>query len=306
MKLRCLILDRIHPDGVNLIKQHMETREIETISTEDLAREIKGFDALLMRVRPNVTKEVLDNADRLKVIGIGSIGLDHIDRAYAESKGIKVYNVPGGSADSVAEMTIGHMIYLLREAHKAVNDVKNGVWDRSRYISHQLGGMTVGLVALGAIGRRVAELLNAFHAKVLAYDPYITDEEARKINVEKVTFEKLLQESDIISVHAPLTEQTRHMIAAEQFAMMKPGAYLVNMSRGGVVDTVSLYDALKSGKLAGAAVDVMEVEPCTESPLYELPNFLVTPHFAGVTVEAQQKIGVTIARKILQELNITA
>lgn len=306
MKYRCLILDKIHPDGVNLIKKYMDTKEIESISTEDLAKEIAGYDALLMRVRPAVTKEVIDNADKLKVIGIGSIGLDHLDKAYAESKGIKVYNVPGGNSDSVAEMTIGHMIYMLRGAYKAVKDVKSGIWDRSRYESHQLGGKTVGLVALGAIGRRVAEFLNVFHANVLAYDPFISEEDAQKINVKKVTLEQLLKESDIISVHAPLTPATRHMISAEQISMMKQGSYIVNMSRGGVVDNDSLYDALKSGKLAGAAADVMEVEPCYKSPLYELDNFVITPHFAGVTVEAQQKIGKIIANKILQELNIIA
>lgn len=299
---KCLILDVIHPDAVALLKEHFDTTEIEKISSQELAGIIGDFDAVMMRVRPNITKEVLDNAKKLKIIGIGSIGTDHVDLKYAAEKGIKVCNIPGGNSDSVAEMTIGHIIYLLRQAQPAVNDVKKGIWDRARYESHELKDKTVGLVALGAIGKRVAGFLRAFGATVLAYDPYISPEEATKIGVVTVSLNELLSKADIVSVHAPLTPDTRHLISTPQFELMKKGSYIINMSRGGVVDEESLYEALVSKKLAGAAFDVMEIEPCMESPLYSLDNFLITPHFAGVTVEAQQRIGLLAARKILEEV----
>ena len=304
-KKKILILDVIQPAAKDLLRKYMDVTEIETISTEDLGKIIHQFNVMISRNRPAVPHELVDKAVNMELIGVASAGTDFIDVEYAKSKGIKLFNSPGGNADSVAEMTIAVMIYLLHEGQRGCNDVKNGIWDRSRYESHQLIGKTVGLVGTGNIGRRVAKVLDVMGCPILFYDPYLSDEAAAQLPGRRVTeLDELLANSDVVTMHLPLTPSTRNMISAEQFAKMKDGSYIINMSRGGIVNEEALYDALKSKKLKGAAADVMTTEPCLSSPLYELENFLIAPHFAGVTVEARQILDMSVAKRILQEFGL--
>jgi D-3-phosphoglycerate dehydrogenase len=302
---KILVLDVIQPMAKDLLRKHMEVTEIESISTEGLAEIVPQFNAMISRNRPKMPDHVVDLAVNMEVIGVASSGTDFLNVEYAASKGIKVFSCPGGNADSVAEMALAYMVYLTHEAHKGCLDVKSGIWDRSRYESHQLIGKTVGLIGTGNIGRKMAVYLKALGCPTLFYDPYVSAEAAAGLPAKKVEFlDELLRGSDVVSIHVPLTPSTRNMIAAPQFELMKNGSCIVNMSRGGIINEADLLAALKSGKLKGAASDVMENEPCLASPLYELDNFIVAPHFAGVTVEARQIVDLTAARRILKEFGL--
>jgi D-3-phosphoglycerate dehydrogenase len=306
-KMKGLIIDRLHPVVKEILSQYLSLDEDMLPSKEKLTQEIGAYDALIMRVDPLIDRSVLGAAKKLKVIGVGSVGLNHIDLDYAKEKGITVYNVPGVNFEAVAELTIGSMIALLRHSFRACRDVKErGIWDKYAYTGEELRGKTLGIIALGRIGSRVAEFAQVFGMKVLAYDPYLNSEQAAQRGAELVSLPELLKNSDVVTVHSPLTAETRHLISTEQFAIMKDGSYLLNMGRGGVVDEEALYEALVTGKLAGAALDVMEKEPCTSSPLYELDNFLITPHLGGQTFQAHEEIGRILAGKILQALGIIA
>jgi D-3-phosphoglycerate dehydrogenase len=306
MKLKkILVLDVIQTDAKDLLRKYMDVTEIETISTEGLGNIIPEYHAMISRNRPDAPHEVVDLMTNMKVIGVASAGTDFIDADYAKSKGILVLNYPGANSDSVAEMVVAAMVYLLHEAHKGCVDVKNGIWDRSRYESHQLIGKTVGLIGTGNIGKRVAKFLDAMGCPLLLYDPYISDEITKNMPGTKVdSMDELLKNSDIVSIHVPLYPSTKNLISKAQFDKMRGGSYIVNMSRGGIIDEEAMYDALASGKLRGAASDVMTKEPCLSSPLYKLDNFLIFPHFAGVTVEARRIIDIGIAKKILKEFGL--
>jgi D-3-phosphoglycerate dehydrogenase len=305
--MKGLIVDELHPVIKDLLAGYLTIDE-ELFPSRERLREIIGeYDALLMRVDPAIDVTVLDAAKKLKVIGVGSVGLNHIDLAYAKEKGVTVFNVPGVNYEAVAELTIGSMIALLRHSFKAGRDVKEkGIWDKYAYTGEELRGKTLGIVALGKIGSRVAEIAKVFGMEILAFDPYLTGKQAAQRGAKLVSLAELLKESDIVTVHSPLTEETHHLISGAEFAQMKNGSYILNMGRGGVIDEEALYEALTAGKLKGAALDVMEKEPCTSSPLYELDNFLITPHLGGQTHQAHEEIARILAGKVLDSLGIKA
>jgi D-3-phosphoglycerate dehydrogenase len=297
--MKFLITEKFHECGIELFKKNGTVDTRYNICREELLECIREYDVLIVRSDTPVDKKVIDCGKRLKVIGMAGIGLNHIDTEYAREKGIAVFNVPDGSNDSVAEHTIALLLCISRKLYNAIDAVKKNHWNKTGYIGNQLKGKTIGLIAIGKIGSRVANLCQAFGMKVMAYDPFIDPDLAAKMNIELVSLEELLMNSDIISMHAPLTPQTYHMIGKKQLDMMKDGAYILNLGRGGLIDEEALYDALKKGKLKGAAVDVMEKEPPGQSKLLELDNFIATPHIGAGTVEAQQYIAQSLASKVI-------
>jgi D-3-phosphoglycerate dehydrogenase / 2-oxoglutarate reductase len=270
---------------------------------------LKTHRALLGRAGVKIDDELLAEATNLRVVAVGSVGMDSLDLPYLYSRGLKVFNAAGGNRNAVAELAVGNAIALLRQTHKANTDLHKGIWPAmfERPPGNELWQKTVGIVGLGDIGTLVARLFLAFETTVIAYDPYVRyvyDASLRPTPmVEMVrSLDDLLRRADLITVHVPLTDETFHMFSAEQFKQMKPSAFFMNYSRGKVVDEPALADALETQQIAGAAIDVFEVEPATNSVLLGLPNCIVTPHIAGVPREALRRLGMTVAQRIVNEL----
>jgi D-3-phosphoglycerate dehydrogenase / 2-oxoglutarate reductase len=299
--MKLLITETIHPAGIKMLEKYLQVDCSFQITKEQLKEKIKDYDALIVRSGMKYDKELLEQGEKLKVIGLAMIGTDNIDLNYCKDKGIKVFNVPEGSYNSVAELAMTLILNVLRKIHPAVQSVKEKyLWDKTVYVGHELKGKALGIIAVGKIGSRLAKFAHAFDMQVLAYDPYVSPEQAKSMGVELLELDKLLALSDIISIHAPLTKQTYHMISEKQIDKMKNGVYLFNFGRGPIIDEESLYLALKKGKIAGVGVDVMEKEPPGKSKLFEFENFVVTPHIGAGTVEAQKYISEEIGRKVLK------
>ena len=298
MRPRILVTDKIHEAAIEEAKKFAEVDLAYGISSEELKNKISRYDALIVRSRTKVTREIIENAKNLKIIGRAGVGLDNIDLKAAKEKGIEVVNSPEASTISVAELTIGSLIALLRKIPEAHFSVKSGKWEREKFMGNELYGKTLGIVGFGRIGREVALRANAFGMKVLVYDPNITEEDAKEYNCHYTPFEELLASADIITLHVPLTDKTRGLINASRIKLMKDNAILLNFSRGEVVDEEALYKALKDGKLKGAALDVFSKEPPKSSKLLELDNVVLTPHIGASTEEAQLEAGLVVVEKI--------
>jgi phosphoglycerate dehydrogenase-like enzyme len=264
--------------------------------------------ALLGRAGVKIDDALLAEAKQLRVVAVGSVGMDSLDLPYLYSRGLKVFNAAGGNRNAVAELAVGNAIALLRQTHKANRDLHKGIWPAmfERPEGFELMGKTVGIVGLGDIGSLLARLFLAFDTTVIAHDPYVRyvyDATLQKSPLVKmVTLDTLLREADLISVHVPLNDETFHMFSAPQFKLMKPTAYFMNYSRGKVVDEPALADALETQLIAGAAIDVFETEPATDSVLLGQENCIVSPHIAGVPREAMRRLGMTVAQRIIDEL----
>jgi len=306
--MKALVIDHIHPDGVNLLRQYLEVTHLRQAPTSMALAQILGdYHALVMRVNPRIDRLALARPGKLRVISVASVGLDHVDLAVTKEKGISVFNQPGVNRDSVAEFTFGLLLCLARQIHSASHDLRSGAWRRYDYQSGlELRGRTLGVIGLGRIGSRVAEIAKGFHMRVLAFSPYTADSRIHNLGVRLAGLEELLSESDFVSVHCPLTVETRNMIGAAQLNLMRRGSYLLNLARGGIVDERALYEALQQGHLAGAASDVFAVEPPEGNPLLQLPNFMGTPHIAGPTTDSLWRAGMHAAKTVLQFLGITA
>jgi len=303
--MKVVITEEICETGIEILKQYMEVDCRFNIKKEDLKKIIRNYDAMIVRSELKYDRELLELGDRLKVIAMAGIGIDHIDSDYCKEKGIAVYNVPDGSFNSVAELAMTLILNVIRRVYPAVKSVKEKYrWDKTVYVGHELKDKTLGIIAIGKIGSRLAKFARAFDMEVIAFDPYITTEKAKSMNIELVDLDMLLSRSDVISIHAPLTKQTFHMISSEQIEKMKEGVYLFNFGRGPIVDEESLYNALENGKVAGVGVDVMEKEPPGNSKLFKFDNFIVTPHIGAGTIEAQEYISKEISRKILEHLKL--
>lgn len=298
MRPRILVTDKIHEAAIEEAKKFAEVDLAYGIPSEELKNKISRYDALIVRSRTKVTREIIENAKNLKIIGRAGVGLDNIDLKAAKEKGIKVVNSPEASTISVAELTIGSLIALLRKIPEAHFSVKSGKWEREKFMGNELYGKTLGIIGFGRIGREVALRANAFGMKVLVYDPNITEEDAKEYNCHYTPFEELLASADIITLHVPLTDKTRGLINASRIKLMKDNAILLNFSRGEVVDEEALYKALKDGKLKGAALDVFSKEPPKSSKLLELDNVVLTPHIGASTEEAQLEAGLVVVEKI--------
>jgi D-3-phosphoglycerate dehydrogenase len=281
--------------GCELVRTDM-TQPMSEARLIDL---LAGVDGAIIGVVP-MTAHVLENAPTLKVVSMHGVGVDHIDLQAASRLGIVVANCLGSNDQSVADLTLGLMISAARDIPRADGALRQGGW--GSFQGRELWNKTLGLVGLGYVGRAVARRALGFDMKILAYDPYVDPQRAGLSALSFVALDELIRESDFISLHAPLTEETRHMIGAAQFAAMKPGAYLINTARGGLVDEQALYQALSSGQIAGAALDVYAAEPPAGSPLLKLDNIVLTPHIAAHTQEAIERMSVMAARNVLLAL----
>jgi D-3-phosphoglycerate dehydrogenase len=301
---KALLLDGIDPAGVEVIA---ETGSIVPIVHDKIDRaallDIVGdADGLIVRSATLVDKELIARAPRLRVVGRAGVGIDNVDLDAATDRGILVMNSPGGSTTTTAEHAIAMLFALARSIPQAYVTLKNHKWDKGRFKGVELAGKTAGVVGLGRIGSEVARKLQAMGMRVVAYDPFISRGTTLASGVECVDIGRVLEQSDFITFHVPLTDATRDMVNAETISKMKDGVRLINCSRGGVINEKDLYDALKSGRVAGAALDVFDVEPNTTSPLLELDNFIATPHLGASTVEAQRKVSEDICRQVADYL----
>ena len=299
--MKILVSDKLAEEALEVLKKEAEVDYFEP-SPEELLEVIEKYDALIVRSRTKVPAEVIEKGKILKVIGRAGVGVDNIDVKKATEKGIPVVNAPRGSTHSVAELVFAHMLSLARHLTYADRSLREGRWEKKKLKGIELQGKTLGIIGFGRIGQEVWKLAQAFGMGCIAHDPYAPEELIREKGAEPGTLEDVLKKSDFITIHALLTEETRHMISREQFEMMKPTAYIINCARGGIIDEKALYEALKEGKIAGAALDVFETEPPGENPLFELENTSYTPHLGASTVEAQIRAGTTTAEQVLKVL----
>jgi D-3-phosphoglycerate dehydrogenase / 2-oxoglutarate reductase len=263
---------------------------------------VPEIEAWIVRGATKVTRRLMESAPRLRWVARAGAGLDNIDVAAAKERGVQVLNVPGANAVAVAELTFGLLLGLFRKIPAADASVRRGEWDKSRYMGRELRGKTLGIVGLGKIGRAVARRARGFEMTCVGHDPLVPDAEVRAMEVEPLDLEALLARSDIVTLHVPLTPETKGMIGRARLARMARGAVLVNAARGGLVDEVALLAALESGALAGAALDVFADEPPKGSPLLSHPRLILTPHIGAATAEAQEAVGEEIVKLLLAQM----
>jgi D-3-phosphoglycerate dehydrogenase len=302
--VKVLVCDPIHREGIEKLEEAgFEVDVNPTISHEQLKEVVSEYDALIVRSRTKVTREIMEAGNRLKTIGRAGVGLDNIDTKTAEKKGIAVLNTPEAPAEAVAELTLGLILSLARNIPLADSTTKEGKWMKKKLRGWQLRGKTLGTIGLGNVGLEVARLAKAFGMKILITKrtppaPEVLSE----LNGTFIPLNEMLPRSDVVTIHVPITRQTHHMIGKEQIRLMKKGAYLINTSRGAVVDEEALLKALESEKLAGAALDVYEEEPPMDSALIRMPNVVCTPHIGAQTEEAQKAAATLIAEKMIESL----
>lgn len=298
---RVLVGDRVSDSGLRpLTEDERFLVELTHDWEDDRFREaLAGAHGLIVRSGTRVTAELLDAAPELTVVGRAGVGVDNIDLDAATERGVAVLNAPAGNTVSAAELSLALILAAARRIPAADRSVREGRWERSRFAGVELRGKTLGLIGAGRIGGEVARRARAFGMSVIAYDPWLTEERADDLGIRRVELEELLREADVVSLHVPLTDQTRGMLNAERLALMKPEAFLVNVSRGGVVDEEALAKAIREGSLAGGALDVFDEEPLSEtSPLRDVPGLVLTPHLGASTAEAQELVADEIARAV--------
>jgi len=303
--LKVLICDPVSSKCIDILKSAgLEVSYQPKITPDDLLKQISEYDAVIVRSRTKITSSVIDAGKKLKVIGRAGVGLDNVDTTAAAKRNIVVLNTPESSTEAVAELVIGLMLNLARKISLGDRGIKEGRWLKGEMMGIELKGKTLGIVGLGRIGSRVGALAKAFGMKILVYDVIQLPEQLIKsLDAQVVDLDTLLSQSDFVTLHVPLTPETRHMMNRERLAKMKKGSYLINASRGEVVDEKALYEALKDGWLAGAALDVFEQEPPT-SEVVKLPNVVCTPHIGAQTVEAQDAAGEMLAEKVIKALGV--
>jgi len=273
------------------------------ITPEQIAEKIGTFEVVVVRSRTKMTRELVEKADKCQIIARVGVGLDNIDQEAAKEKNIKVINAVEGAITAVAELVIGLMLSMAREIPRADREIRNGNWIKKELMGTELKGKYLGIVGLGNIGKRLGRLARALNMNIIGYDVTEIDNEfSKEVGLMKADLDTLLSSADYVSFHVPLLDSTRHMINAEKLKMMKNTARIINTARGGVIDEEALYNSLKEGSLAGAALDVFEVEPATGNKLITLPNFIATPHMGAQTKEAQLLAANIIAEKIIQIL----
>lgn len=303
VRARVLVADPIDPRGLAPLAERAELVFANGGGPHLVAALLRDADGLLVRSETKVTAQLLAGARRLKVIGRAGAGVDNIDLETATRRGIVVVNAPGGNTVAAAEHTLALLLAAARRIAPADASLKRGEWRRAEFLGVEARGKVLGLVGLGRVGAEVARRAQAFDMRVLAYDPYVTTELARRVGVELTDLASVLEQADFVSIHTPLTAQTRGLIGAEQLARMKDSAFLVNCARGGLVDEAALLAALLAERLAGAAIDVFEQEPAADSPLAQHPKVVATPHLGASTVEAQASVAWLIAEQVLQVLD---
>lgn len=303
--MKVLISDKISIKGVEVLKSAPGIEvDIKTdLTPDDLKNTIKDYDGLIIRSGTQVTSDIIEAAENLKVIGRAGIGVDNIDVDEASKRGIAVMNTPGGNVITTAEHTIAMMFSLSRKIPQATESMRQGKWEKKKFEGTELYNKTLGILGVGKIGSIVADRALGLKMKVIAYDPFLTEETANKLGIELVSLDELYQRADFISVHVPLTSDTKDMIDAEAFKKMKDGVRVINCARGGIINEDDLTKAIKSGKVAGAALDVYDKEPPDKKPLFSLDNAIFTPHLGASTAEAQENVAIDIAEQIVDFLS---
>lgn len=293
--MKILVSDPIAPQGIEILKNAgFEVVEKTGLSPKELTKIIPDFDGIIVRSATKVKKEVIDAAEKLKVIGRAGIGLDNIDQEAAKSKGIKIVNTPTATSISVAELALGMMFAAARRIPQASVSTKAGKWEKKQFKGFELYGKKLGIIGIGRIGTEVAKRAKALGMEVMAYDPNVKSHEY----AECVDLDTLLKNSDYITLHIPRTKETEHILDKAAFEKMKDGVVIINCARGGVVDEEALYEAIKSGKVRIAGVDVYESEPAKENKLFELEQVIATPHIGAQTKEGQTRAGIQIAELV--------
>ncbi len=303
--MKVIVADKISPTGVEFLRQQdgFEVIEAYGSSPEKVVELAADAAAIIVRSDTRIPREVFAAAPRLKVVGRAGVGVDNIDIDAATDFGVIVMNTPGGNTIATAELTFTHMLCGARPIAQACATMRAGGWDRKKYVGSELRGKTLGVCGMGRIGAEVARRARVFGMRVLAYDPFLAESRANNLHVEKVDRDDLFRQSDYITVHMPLNEETRHMIDARAISIMKDGVKLFNCARGGIIEEDALIDALNSGKVAAAGLDVYENEPPpADSPLRSHPNCVLTPHLGASTTEAQESVGIEIAEQVADVL----
>ena len=298
--MKVLVADAINEKGIENLKEVAEVTVDTSITPEELVNTINEYDGIIVRSRTKVTKEVIDKADNLKIIARAGVGVDNIDLNAATEKGIMVVNSPESTSITVAEHTMGLLLSMARKLTIADKSVKEGKWEKKRFMGVELRNKTLGVIGMGRIGSQVVNRCKAFEMDAVAYDPYLPEEVAKQMGVELTDLETVLKKADFITIHVPLTPETKHLISEKEFEIMKDTAFITNCARGGIFDEDALYNALKDNKIGGAALDVYEEEPPAEdSKLFELDNIILTPHIAASTKEAQRDAAIIVADEII-------
>src|SRR6187401_1747132 len=298
-KPKVLISDKMDPNAARIFEERGCEVDVITGKTPDeLAAIIGQYDGLAIRTSTKVTRELLAAADRLKVIGRAGIGVDNVDIPAATASGVVVMNTPFGNSITTAEHAIALMFALARQLPEANTQTQAGLWPKNGFMGVEVTGKTLGLIGAGNIGSIVADRAHGLKMKVVAYDPFLTPERAVELGVDKVELDELLRRADFITLHTPLTDQTRNILSRENLAKTKKGVRIINCARGGLIDEQALKQALDSGQVAGAALDVFESEPATASPLFGTPGFISTPHLGASTSEAQVNVAIQVAEQM--------
>ena len=298
---KVLISDALSPAAVQIFRDRGIEVDFQPALGKDkekLAAVVGNFDGLAVRSATKVTSKVLEQARNLKVIGRAGIGVDNVDIPAATARGIIVMNTPFGNSITTAEHAISLMLALARQIPEADASTRAGKWEKNKFMGVEIFGKTLGVIGCGNIGSIVADRATGLRMKVVAFDPFLSQERADDLGVEKVEIDQLFRRADFITLHTPLTDKTRNIINAAAIKNMKKGVRIVNCARGGLVDEAALYEALKSGQVAGAAFDVFVTEPATENPLFHLPNVVCTPHLGAATSEAQENVALQIAEQM--------
>ena len=299
-----LICDHVNPTLKEILEKNgLKVTYEPEITPEQIAEKIGNFQVVVVRGRTKLSRELIEKADKCKIIARVGVGLDNIDQEAAKEKNVRVINAVEGATTAVAELVIGLMLSMAREIPRADREIRNGNWIKKELAGSELKGKYLGIIGLGNIGKRLGRLTRALNMNIIGYDVVPIDEEfSKEVGLLKADLDTLLSSADYVSLHVPLLDSTHHMINAEKLKLMKNTARIINTSRGGVIDEEALYNSLKEGNIAGAALDVFEVEPATGNKLTTLPNFVATPHMGAQTKEAQLLAANIIAEKIIQVL----
>jgi D-3-phosphoglycerate dehydrogenase len=273
------------------------------LKPDALKKIIDQYDAIVIRSGTRLTADILEKATRLRVIGRAGVGVDNVDLAAATKRGIIVMNTPEGNTISTAEHTFSMLMALARNIPQACQSIKEGVWDRKKFLGSELSGKTLGIVGYGRIGREVSKRAAAFAMEIIVFDPFISKASAKEQPIEFVDIVTLLQRSDFITVHTPLNAETKHLINRKNLKLCKKGVRLINCARGGIYEEAALVEGLKSGSIAGVALDVFEEEPPQDNPLIGMPNVIATPHLGAATQEAQENVALDVAQQVVDALN---
>ena len=301
--MKVLVSDNISPKGVQILKDAGLKVDVKTgMTPEELKKVIGQYDALIIRSATKVTKDIVEAASQLKVVGRAGSGLDNVDKVAATKQGIVVMNTPGGNTITTAEHTVSLLFAMARQIPQATASMKQRKWEKKKFMGVELCNKVLGIIGLGNIGSHVAKMAQGMGMNVITYDPYLSEEKAKTLGVDVMGLDDVFKKADFITLHVPMTKETKNLINDDKIAIMKEGVRIINASRGGIVDEKALYSALKSGKVAAAALDVFENEPPGESQLLELDNFICTPHLGASTADAQENVAIAVANQIVDYL----